>query len=111
MSWFGYKAPSTSKPDEVSPRTAKRDKLDAERRQRAQHRDKLRKQVQEAQVAQQEADQAVQDLLALDPDILAGDDTYVSESEVDNLLGIDPALEQNVLEEPIDEEEEVLRRD
>ena len=100
MSWFGYKAPTASK-STVSPRTAKRDKLDAERRQRAQTRDKLRKQVQEAQLAQQEADQAVQNLLAIDPDILVGDDTYVSESEIDNLL-------EDTSEDAIDEEVAVM---
>ena len=96
MSWRGgYKGPSTSKSEpQVSPRTAKRNKLQEERLKRAEQRDKLRKQVQEAQAAQVEADKTVQQLLALEPDLLSGEDTFVSEGEVDNLLADDSVDQQ-----------------
>ena len=84
MSWIGgYKGPAKK---ESESREEKRKKLEAERTLRAQHREKLRKQVQAAQEAEEESDQAVKNILAIDPDILAGDDTFVSESEIDNLL-------------------------
>ena len=74
MSWFGYKAPSTSESSEPqdSPRTAKRKKLQAERLQRALQRDKLRKQLKAAQEAREAADLAEAELFALDPDIFEG---------------------------------------
>ena len=86
MSWLGgYKGPP-KKSDSEDSREAKRKKLESERQQRAEQRDKLRKQVQAAQEDQEKADQAIQDILALEPEILSGDDTVVSESEVENLL-------------------------
>ena len=73
MSWFGYKAPSTSTEQKVSPRTAKRNKLQTERLQRAHQREKLRNQLKAAQEAKDAADLAEAELLALDPDIFEGD--------------------------------------
>ena len=87
MSWLGgYKGPA-KKSDDSEAREEKRKKLEAERHQRAQQREKLRKQVQEAKEAQEIADKAAQDLLALDPEILTGEETYVSDSEIEDLLG------------------------
>ena len=86
MSWLGGYKPSTSKPPEVDPRQAKRDKLQAERLARAEQREKLKKQVKAAQEAKEAADLAASELLALDPDILTGEDTVVSESEIEQLL-------------------------
>ena len=86
MSWIrGYAKPSTSEP-QVSPRTAKRNKLQEERLQRAEQREKHRKQLQAAQAAQDEAEQALKDLLEIDPEILQGEDVSVAESEIDQLL-------------------------
>ena len=57
MSWLGGYKPSTSKSEpQVSPRTAKRNKLQEERVKRAHQREKLRKQIQAAQIAQEEAE-------------------------------------------------------
>ena len=67
--------------------------MQAERVKRAEQRDKLRKQIQSAQAAKEETDQAVQQILSLEPDILAGEDTFVSEGEIDNLLG-DESVDQ-----------------
>ena len=97
MSWIrGFKAASSSSSEpntpQISPRTAKRNQLQAERIQRAEHRQKLRKQLQSAKEAQEEADKAVQDLLAIEPDILAGEDTNVSESEIESLLAEDESI-------------------
>ena len=98
MSWLGgYKGPP-KKSDSEDSREAKRKKLESERQQRAEQRDKLRKQVQAAQEDQEKADQAIQDILALEPEILSGDDTVVSESEVENLLAPD-VLSEEILNE------------
>ena len=86
MSWFGYKAPSSSNQTEqnVSPRTAKRNKLQAERLQRAQQREKLRKQLKSAQEAKEAADLAEAELFALDPTIFEADlDEQASEDILD----------------------------
>ena len=58
MSWFGYKAPTTSDSSEpkVSPRTAKRNKLQEDRLQRAKQRNKLKQQLKAVQEAKEEAD-------------------------------------------------------
>ena len=88
MSWIrGYSKPSSSTSEpQVSPRTAKRNKLQEERLQRAEQREKHRKQLQAAQAAQDEAEQALKDLLEIDPEILQGEDVSVAESEIDQLL-------------------------
>ena len=98
MSWLGgYKGPP-KKSDSEDSREVKRKKLESERQQRAEQRDKLRKQVQAAQEDQEKADQAIQDILALEPEILSGDDTVVSESEVENLLAPDVPSEETLNE-------------
>ena len=84
MSWFGYKAPSTNAEPKVSPRTAKRNKLQAERLQRAHQREKLKNQLKAAQEAKDAADLAEAELLALDPDIFEGAiDEEISEDILD----------------------------
>ena len=84
MSWFGYKAPSTDAEPKVSPRTAKRNKLQAERLQRAHQREKLKNQLKAAQEAKDAADLAEAELLALDPDIFEGAiDEEISEDILD----------------------------
>ena len=92
MSWLGgYKGPKKS--DSENSREAKRKQLESERHQRAEQREKLRKQVQAAQEDQEKADQAVQDILSLEPEILTGEDTVVSESDIDNLLALEEISE------------------
>ena len=87
MSWLGgYKSnkPGTSAEDS---RELKRKKLEAdrlERLERAHKRAELNKQLQAAEQARQEANQALQDLLSLDPEIFSGDPTEV-EIELDIL--------------------------
>ena len=85
MSWFGYKAPTTSESSEpqISPRTAKRKKLQEERLQRALQRDRLRKQLKSAQEAREAADLAEAELFALDPNIF--EDTLDEEVSSDIL--------------------------
>jgi hypothetical protein len=87
MSWLGaLKNSSKSEPTEpkVSPRTAKRNKLQQERLQRAQQRERLRKQIKAAQEAQEAANLAESELLAIDPEIFEGDiDEEVSEDILD----------------------------
>ena len=77
MSWFGaLKGQSTSKPPpEVSPRTAKRKKLQEERLHRAHQREKVKKQLKAVQEAREAADLAEAELFALDPEIFAGDNS------------------------------------
>ena len=85
MSWLsGYKAkPSTS--DEATKedaREAKRKKLEAdrkERHQRSQLREQTKRQLLAAQLAREEADKALQDLLDIAPDIFSGTTEEVSE--------------------------------
>ena len=78
MSWFG-----ALKND---PREQKRKQLEEERHQRKEARLRRQQQLQAAQLAQEEADQACSDLLSLDPDILTGEDVSVDESEIEELL-------------------------
>ena len=93
MSWLsGYSSkPSTSKsqPSETDSREAKRKKLEAERAERllrTQRRAAHQQQLQAAIKAQQEADQAFQDLLAIDPDILAVEYINITDREIDDIL-------------------------
>ena len=89
MSWIGgYKSskPSTS---EADLREEKRKKLEAERALRAKQRVQRQKQLESIAKSREATEKAVQDLLALEPDILAGEDTVVSESEAEILLRID----------------------
>ena len=88
MSWItGFKPkPSTSKPPEVDPRQAKREKLQAERLERARLREVRQKQLQSAIQAQRDADQALEELLAIDSDILTADYQPIGDSEIEELL-------------------------
>ena len=84
MSWLsGYKA----KPSAQEAREEKRLKLEAERLDRAKRRAAHQKQLQAAIEAQAEAEEALQELLNIDPDILA-DESRVdfTDKEVDELL-------------------------
>ena len=89
MSWLGgYNSkPSTSaQADLAEAREAKRKKLEAEKAQRAARRDQLRKQLLAAQEAQEEATQAINELLEIDPDIfnVEGEIQEVSEDILDD---------------------------
>ena len=88
MSWLSglKKQPSTS---EADLRAAKRDKLEADRKERlarAKKRANLQKQFQDAQLAQAEADQALQDFLSIDPSIFDGEDFEIDDSNADDLF-------------------------
>ena len=91
--WFSAVKPSTSKPPEVDPRQAKREKLQAERLERSKQREARQKQLQSAIQAQREADQALQELLDIDPEILTGDNVTISDNEIEQLLA-DETLDQ-----------------
>ena len=96
MSWIGgYKA----KPTEADIREAKRKKLEADRLKRAQERSNRQQKLLELQQAQQKSDEAIQDLLNIDPNLLDGDDVSVTESEADNLLADEVSLNQPPPEE------------
>ena len=78
---FGGKkqeVPKEETPKEDTPRTAKRKKLVADRLQRAQERADRQHKLQSALQAQREADQALQDFLDIDPDILTGESISIS---------------------------------
>ena len=92
MSWLGgYKPkPSTSAPD---PREAKRKRLEEERNKRAQSRAAIQTKIQQAQEARQEADQALQNLLELEPDIFEGVPEPTGEISEDNLDLLDDSAE------------------
>ena len=99
MSWLGaLKNSSKSEPTEpkVSPRTAKRNKLQEDRLQRALQREKLRKQLKSAQEAKEAADLAEAELFALDPNIFEGSiDEEVSEDileKSDTILDEEPIM-------------------
>ena len=83
MSWFGGYKPKASEEDS---REEKRRKLEKERLKRAQARADTKKQLQEAQAAQAQLGEAIDDLLALNPDILSGESVVVSEEEARELL-------------------------
>ena len=79
------------------PREAKRKRLEQERQERllrAQQRDQLQKRLQAAQAAQEEANQAFQDLLAIAPDIFEGDISGAGEVSEDIL---DESLEAEIM--------------
>ena len=82
MSWFG-----AIKKDN-DPREERRRQLEDERRQRKEARLRRQQQLQAAQLAQEEANQACSDLLNIDPDILTGEDAQINDSEIENLLAI-----------------------
>ena len=87
MSWFG----AIKKTED--PREERRKQLERERSQRKEARIQRQQQLQAALLAQKEADQACSDLLSLDPDILAGDDVQLNDSEVEELLAEDKMAE------------------
>ena len=97
MSWLrGYSKPP-EKPTEADSREEKRKRLEAERADRlfrAQRRAKQQKQLLEAQLAQQEADKACEELLAIDPDILSGEVVDFSEDEIQLILADDEVADQ-----------------
>ena len=91
MSWLGALKGTSNKPPEppkVSPRTAKRNKLQADRLQRAEQREKLRKQFKAVQEAKEAADLAELELFALDPEIFEG--------------AVDEEVSEDILEEEIE---------
>ena len=91
MSWIRgiVKTTSDSTEPKVSPRTAKRNKLQEERLQRARQRDRLKKQLKSVQEAKDAADLAEAELLALDPEIFEGtiEDIDVSEDILNESIG------------------------
>ena len=98
MSWLGgYKSkPSTSQnsgPSEEQLREAKRQKLQEERLLRAKQRSEHKKQLQAIIESRKEADQALQDLLDVDPGIFEGESIEITDDEVKAIL--EPAEEVN----------------
>ena len=96
MSWFkGYVPKPTTSQNQQSEsdlREAKRKKLEEERTFRAKRREQLNKQLAAAQASQAEADKALQDLLAIDPDIFEGAEE------------LDVEISDDILNESIEEE-------
>ena len=76
MSWFGGYKPAAE-------REARRQKLEADRQQRAKEREATKKKLQEALLAREEEDQALRELLNIEPDILADDELSIAGSEVE----------------------------
>ena len=92
MSWLGgYK-----KLTESDLREARRQKLEADRIKRQQDRELRKKQIQEAQLAQQQLGEEIDSLLAINPDILSGESVNVSAEEAERLLS---TLDQEAPEE------------
>ena len=96
MSWIGgYKAPSNTAAELAESREAKRKKLEADRAERAKQRESRQKQLRAAIEARKEADQALEDLQNLDPDIFAGEsveevsDTILDEGENETAIMVD----------------------
>ena len=82
MSWLrGYKKDQA---ETLEAREAKRRQLEEDRLLRAQKRADTQKQLQRAQEARKEADQALQSLLEIDPDIFDGPAGEVDESILDD---------------------------
>ena len=88
MSWFG-----AIKSDDREARRPKLEQERLERLQRAKLRAQQQKKLQDLQLAQQQLDQACQELLSIDPDILAGEDVDIPASEISELLAIDNMTE------------------
>ena len=84
MSRLGGYKPKTSEEDL---REARRKKLEADRLQRAQQRTQHRNQLEATLKAQREADEAVKNLLEIDPSIFEKEDKIsIADSEVSELL-------------------------
>ena len=89
MSWLSGLRPSTSNSSESDLREAKRQKLQADRLRRTKERVDRQNQLQAAINAQREADQALKDLLNIDPELFSGGGSEnLSEEEVQHLLDI-----------------------
>ena len=87
MSWFGgYKQ---NKPSTADLREANRQRLQAERLDRAKKRQERQNQLQSVIQARQEADQAIENLLHIDPEIFKGEGDSIAESEIESLLAED----------------------
>ena len=89
MSWLsGYKPskPSTSKPTLAEQREEKRKKLEADRNSRAQKRAEHQRLLQAAKRAQEEADQALQEFLTIDPDIFQHSTEPIGEEDIEAIL-------------------------
>ena len=85
MSWVsGY----NKKPSESDLRELRRKQLELERIERKEKRSKYNQQLQAAIQAQREADQAIQDLLNIDPELFAEEDPAeeISEQDIANIL-------------------------
>ena len=80
MSWFG-----ALKSSENDSREARRRKLETERQLRAENREQAQKRLQAIAEARQLTEEAVNELLEIDPNIL-GDNVSVTESEAEQLL-------------------------
>ena len=84
MSWLsGYYSRASNS---TETREEKRNRLEAERNQRVNQRAARHKQLQDDLLAQEASDEAVKEILAIDPDILAGEDIEINEEEVEALL-------------------------
>ena len=94
MSWLSGLKPSTASISEQ--REERRRKLDEDRLLRAKNREQQRKQLQAAIQAQEEANKACKELLAIDPNLFEGD-SEISEVSEDRL----EELAKELLEEPI----------
>ena len=97
MSWFGGYKPSSSKPtvSEEDLKKAKREKLEADRLARAKQRAQHKKQLEAVIKARQEADEALQDLLNIDPELFA-------DADDDNNEQISPEEEELLLQDSIE---------
>ena len=80
--------------------------MEADREFRIKQRVKRQKELEAIVKAREDTDKAVQELLSLEPDILAGDDTFVSETEIEDLLAIDIVAEDISDEEMADFDQE-----
>ena len=88
MSWFARIKEDKPPLSEADLREAKRKKLESDRLQRLKQRENRQKQFEAVARAQQEANEALEEILNLDPNIFEGDveDISVSESEIEELL-------------------------
>ena len=83
MSWIKYQSGKISEEDL---RESRRQKLEADRLARAKQREASKRQIQEAALSKEAAEEACKDILSLDPDILVGEDVSVDDSEIEQLL-------------------------
>ena len=97
MSWLGGYKPKKVSESEL--REERRRKLESDRLERQQRRQETKQQLLAAKQAQLEADQAIQDLLDIDPTILDGDEVSVAESEIEYLLADDSTNPVNAMED------------